>query len=69
MITPIVTELGRLSAHQGVKVPVSVFPEVGNQTPRPTTLHGEPSVGLHGSVRTVTPYRSRGNGREVAAAA
>jgi hypothetical protein len=71
MITPIVIELGRLSAHQGVKIPASVIPEVRNHVSPPAPRRGESSTGLLYSGRPVTQDRARVNGqwREVAVAA
>ena len=69
MITPIVIELGRLSAHQGIKVPTSAITEFPNEMSRPTPSQADSAPGLHRSRPTPLPDRSRRDGHEVAVAA
>jgi hypothetical protein len=69
MVTPIVIELGRLSAHQGVKIPTSAIPEFRNEMSRPTPSQADSATSLHRSRRTPLPDRSRRDGHQVAVAA
>jgi|HubBroStandDraft_4_1064222.scaffolds.fasta_scaffold36916_3 hypothetical protein len=69
MVTPIVIELGRLSAHQGVKVPTNAIAEFRNEMSRPTPSQSDSATSLHPSRRTLLPDRSRRDGHEVAIAA
>jgi hypothetical protein len=69
MVTPIVIELGRLSAHQGVRVPTNAIAEFRNEMSRPAPSQADAAPSLHRSRRTPVRDRSRRDGHEVAVAA